>query len=123
LQQNQISRDRIKSVLDANNVQELTYDVVVSLFDQFNSEFETMFHPQINWFYFENTTALDFDNFSDELIRLADSPNLTSSQIPVLNRSEEFGDNVISDEVRAFVRDYYAADYALAKDRLGKEYA
>lgn len=123
LQQNKISREKMQSVLDANNVQELTYDAVVSLFDQFNTEFETMFFPQANWFCLENTTALDFDNLPNELIKLADYPDMPSDQIPVLNKSEEFGDGVITDNVRNFVREYYAVDYQLAKDRLGKEYA
>jgi len=42
--------------------------------------------------------------------------------MPVLNKASDFGRSVITDKVRDFVSNYYAADYQFAKDVLGKEY-
>ena len=42
--------------------------------------------------------------------------------VPRENATTDWGKSVITDKVRAFVREYYAADYALAQERLGKDW-
>jgi hypothetical protein len=61
---------------------------------------------------------LDFDNLESELHRITE----TTFPLEQLNAAGDSWRSEITDKVRSFVREYYAADYALAKDRLGKEY-
>ena len=80
-----------------------------------------VFKKQAEWFEGVNVEALNFDNYETELRRVTDGLGLDAHSIEWLNKSE--GDPLeITDKVRNFVREYYAADYALAKERLGKEY-
>ena len=100
-------------------IETLSYDDVVDLFDKFTSKWGGLVAPQVNWMRHPGTEILDFDNFESELRRVTG----ITSPIPCENKSSDWGKSVITDKVRLFVRDRYAADYALAKDRLGKEYA
>jgi hypothetical protein len=77
------------------------------------------FEPQFNWLNNPKITILDFDNFEKELRKILNDEN---KPIPKLNASRNFDSVEISQSVRDFVRQKYAVDYALAKDRLGKEY-
>lgn len=84
-------------------------------------ETHVIFKKQIEWFKGINVTALDFDNYESELRKVTKNFNLENFEIRHLNKYE--GTPLeIDDEVRNFVREYYAADYALAKERLGKEF-
>lgn len=99
----------------------ITYDEIVDIFPTFkNYNFlETVFIPQVNWFDVPNVTALDFQNLEAELRRIT---NNYSEPLKSYNVSTNFDRSVITQKVKDFVRGYYAADYALIKDRLGKEY-
>jgi hypothetical protein len=78
-----------------------------------------IFRPQYLWFDTPNVIALDYQNFEYELRRIT---NNYAQPIQNYNVSTNFGRSVITQKVKDFVREQYAADYALIKDRLGKEY-
>lgn len=100
--------------------EQLTYDEFVNLIPAMPSYFDILLRPQSDWLAHPQVTVLDFDNFESELRRISGNAD---QQIGRHNVADDFGKSVITDKVRAFVREHYAADYALAKDRLGKEYA
>lgn len=110
---------RIANAGIEKTIQELSYEDVVDNFSQLFNFGGFLFKPQTFWFNDPRVTALDFHNMKSELDKVI---GLISDPIPVLNGSNDFGRSVITDKVRAFVRDYYAADYQFAKDVLGKEY-
>jgi len=115
--------ERFQQVLDTCGIQEsveaCSYEQVVDNFDRFKSTFNVLFFPQSRWATLPNTEILDFDNYEAEIRRI--SGNYTI-QLVVKNKSTDFGRSVVTQKVIDFVRQEYAADYALAKDRLGKEY-
>ena len=75
--------------------------------------------PQVNQMRHPGTEILDFDNYASEVCCITGK----ADKILQMNKSSDWGKSVITDKVWSFVRDRYAADYARAKDRLGKEYA
>jgi hypothetical protein len=97
-----------------------SYEDIIDLFKTYeNARAGLLSRLQSEWLNHPKVTVLDFDNFESELRRVT---GYTTQPITRENVSADFGKSVITDKVRAFVREYYAADYALAKDRLGKEY-
>lgn len=123
LKQHENTIGHFKKVIDANQigttVEAFTYDQFVDLFDTFNTRFEMMLEPQSRWATLPSTEILDFDNYEAEIRRI--SGDYTNPVI-IKNKSTDFGKSVVTQKVIDFVRQHYAADYALAKDRLGKEY-
>lgn len=119
------SVDELSRCLENNGInktkEELTYDEVVDLFPTFKNYMllDTVFIPQSDWFDAPNMIGLDYMNLETELRRIT---NNYSEPLKKYNVSTDFGRSVITQKVKDFVREYYAADYALIKDRLGKEY-
>jgi hypothetical protein len=97
----------------------VSYDELIDVFPAFKEVGGVILKPQSEWYQVPNITPLDFDNYEAELRRVTGNTELP---LEIRNRSTDFGRSVITDKVRTFVREYYAADYALAKDRLGKTY-
>lgn len=114
--------DDFEKLLNQNgidqSVEKTSYEDLIGLFDKFPENWKVLHAPQSNWITLPTTEVLDFDNFESELHRVT---GLTGP-IPWENQTTDWGKSVITDKVCAFVREYYAADYALAKDRLGKTY-
>lgn len=105
---------------NASPREQLTYDEFVDLMPVMPSKFDILFQLQSDWLAFPEVTVLDFDGMDSELRRIsgnADQP------IERYNYANDFGKSVITDKVRAYVRERYAADYRLAQDRLNKDYA
>jgi hypothetical protein len=100
---------------------DITYDEIVDIFPTFKNYtmLETVFLPQSNWFDAPNVNALDFVNIEAELRRIT---NNYTAPLKRYNKATDFGRSVITQKVKDFIREQYAADYALIKDRLGKEY-
>jgi hypothetical protein len=123
LKQMPLARGSFKEIVESNypdrTIETITYDEVLDIFDTVNNRFSRLFAPQINWQTHSNTVVLDFDNFESELRRVSGN-----YELPIVryNTSTDFGRSVVTQKVIDFVRQQYAADYALAKDRLGKEY-
>jgi hypothetical protein len=117
------TRDDFQRFIDEQGInkaaEQVSYDEVVDMIPALPIKFEMLFKPQAEWFTHSNIQALDFHNMEAELRRVTGN---TEQPLVRYNTSTDFGRSVITDKVRAFVREYYAADYALAKDRLGKEY-
>jgi hypothetical protein len=117
--------DTLSKLLEENNVDKtretITYDEIVDLFPKFNSYgfVKTVFRPQCLWFDAPNVTALDYQNLESELRRITSNYD---TPIKSYNVATNYGRSVITQKVKDFVREQYAADYALIKDRLGKEY-
>ncbi len=99
--------------------EQISYDEMVDLFPVMPSWFDIMFKPQADWLAHPKVTVLDFDNYEAEIRRIANNYDLPLVRY---NSSIDFGKSVVTQKVIDFVRQHYAADYALAKDRLGKEY-
>lgn len=100
----------------AKNWESVSYEDLIPAFSAKHKKFSVIFDPQVKWHQAPNVKALDFNNMEAELRRItgnADQPLVR------YNTSTDFGRSKITQTVRDFVRDYYAADYALAKDRLG----
>lgn len=123
----QKDKERFNLFIEKNGIQEspefVSYDQIVDLFSDFQQSFKILVAPQSDWMVMPNTEILDFDNFESELRRISGAFDPVKYPITRENSSSGWGKSVITDKVRAFVREYYAADYAIAKNRLGKEYA
>lgn len=122
LKQNTASR-YFKQLLESRSidvsVEHITYEQFLDVFEETNNKFANIFNPQTFWMTHPNTEVLDFDNYEAEIRRI--SGDYTNPVI-IKNKSTDFGRSVVTQKVIDFVRQHYAADYALAKDRLGKEY-
>jgi hypothetical protein len=123
LKQHENTIGHFKKVIDANQigttVEALTYDQFVDYFSQFNAKFPIMLEPQSRWATLPGTEVLDFDNYEAEIRRISGD---YTNPLVVQNKSTDFGRSVVTQKVIDFVKQHYAVDYALAKDRLGKEY-
>ena len=97
----------------------VSYDEFIDLFPVMQEACGVILKPQSDWYKVPNVTPLDFDNYETELRRVTGN---TDIPIEIRNRSNSFGRSIITQKVIDFVRQEYAADYALAKERLGKEY-
>jgi hypothetical protein len=103
----------------AKNLESASYEDLIPVFSAKLKKFSVIFDPQVKWHQAPNVRALDFNNMEAELRRItgnADQPLVR------YNTSTDVGRSVITQNVIDFVRQEYAADYVLAKDRLGKEY-
>lgn len=100
--------------------EQLSYDEFVDLIPAMPSNYQILLQPQSDWLAFPQVTVLDFNLFETELRRI--SGNI-DQPIERYNYASEFGKSVITDKVRAFVRDRYAVDYQLARERLNADYA
>jgi hypothetical protein len=97
----------------------ISYEEVIDLFPLLMRRFDRFLAPQSTWLDFPNVTTLDFENLESELKRIAGHHGKAVTRY---NASTSFGRSVITDKVRSFVREYYAADYDFAKNVLGKKY-
>jgi hypothetical protein len=75
---------------------------------------------QIDWLDYPNMTVLNFERFNEEVKALGERYGRSDIPVPKLNVSSMVVE--VTDDIKQFVRDYYAADYAFAKNALGKEY-
>jgi len=101
------------------NIKDYSYEEFVNSFDVIKSHIPILSAAQSCWMTHPNTEVLNFDNYEAEIRRI--SGDYTNPVI-IKNKSTDFGRSVVTQKVIDFVRQEYAADYALAKDRLGKEY-
>lgn len=100
-------------------IEEMSYEDVVDNFSKLFGFGGYLFKPQVFWLNDPRVTVLDFHNRKTELEKVIGP---ITDEIPKLNASTDFGRSVVTDKVRSFVREYFTADYQLAKDVLGKEY-
>lgn len=100
---------------------DVTYEKFVDKFDYFYKQNTELLLSQTEWFKSPKVKALDFDNYETELRKLAGDVGSTY-QIKKLNNTSLIEKDVMTQKVIDFVRSHYAEDYALAKERLGKEY-
>lgn len=101
-------------------VEDMTYDQFVDNFSLIKEKTPSVvYEAQSRWMTLPGTEILDFDNYEAEIRRISGD---YVSPVIVQNKTTDFGKSVVTQKVIDFVRQHYAADYALAKDRLGKEY-
>lgn len=98
----------------------MDYVTMMEITSHISDERAFMFRPQVDWL--ANCELLDFDNYTAEVLKIARMFDKTQIKIQRHNHTDRSLVSDPCDEVKAFVREKYAADYALAKDRLGKEY-
>lgn len=115
-------KSRLQETFDrvgvTKSIEESSYEDMIDLIDRLPNEFSIFTAPQTKWMQYPGTEILDFDNFASEVCRVTGQ----AGEVPQMNKSSDWGKSVITDKVRSFVRDRYAADYALAKELFGKEY-
>lgn len=109
----------LKANLPNKGIEDVSYDELVDVFDLLKNEYSLGLSKQVSWLDHPKVTALDFENFESELRRVTED---YVTPIVIKNVSSNFGRSVITDKVRAFVRDYYADDYNFAKQVLNKDY-
>lgn len=113
----------LEKVLRQNKINDplelVSYETFINVFPQLPKQMDIFLKPQAFWLAHSKVTILDFDNLEFELRRISGN---TTQSIEVINKANDFGRSNITHTVRDFVREQYAVDYALAKDRLGKEY-
>jgi hypothetical protein len=98
-----------------------TFDEFIDNFDANIKPDNVVFMPQSKWFEGANVIALDFDNYESELRKATEGLGL--EEIPIVHRNQSVvTDEPVTEKVINFVKSRYAEDYALIKDRLGKEY-
>lgn len=116
LKQMPYTRDNFKLVIDEQGInktiEQISYDEVVDIFPALSVEFEMLFKPQTAWFTHSNIQALDFQNMEAELRRITGN---TEQPLVRYNTSTDFGRSVVTQKVIDFVRQHYAADYALGQ--------
>lgn len=121
--QAKINHEILEKLLVDNNIQEtrqsVSYDKIVDIFPAVKTALGVIFKPQIEWYRVPNVTPLDFDNYEAEIRRITGN---METPVVAMNKATSFGKSEITQKVIDFIRQEYAADYALAKDRLGKEY-
>lgn len=103
-------------------IKDVSYDDFVDYFDAFDKRYPIILDRQVKWFSDSRVEALDFDNYETELRKICETTNPQKRPIGWLNSTKAVAKSEITQKVIDFVRSHYAADYALAKDRLGKEY-
>jgi len=108
--------------LKSLGIANVTYGEFVDRFEYFRKDDMGLLYPQVRWFKDSRVQALDFDNYESELRRISGVADTSSYEIQKLNNTSSVEKGVVTQKVIDFVRSYYAEDYALAKDRLGKEY-
>jgi hypothetical protein len=104
----------------ANTADISVYQKIVNSFDEVSSVFGVFLYPQSKWAAPSNIEILDFANYESELRRITGADE--SVEVPVLNKAPEADFGPVPDQVREFIKTTYAQDYALIKERLGKEY-
>lgn len=97
------------------------YEDFIDNFDKHIKPDNLFFLPQAAWFKSANVIALDFDNYESEIRKATVGLGLDDVPVIPLNESPEIN-APITQKVIDFARTKYAEDYALIKDRLGKEY-
>lgn len=109
-------KEKLEELLVAQGIsktrEEVSYDELVDIFPVINQTFYFLFDPQDKWYKVPNITGLDFSNYEAEIRKVTGN---TQIQISNTNRSTGFGKSVITQKVRDFVRQHYAADYALGQ--------
>ena len=111
--------DKILSEQGINETrQTVSYEQLIDVFPVVAERCDIIFNPQSKWYGSPNVEPLDFDNMEAELRRITGNFELPFIRA---NTSTEFGRSVITQKVIDFVRQEYAADYAIAEARLSKE--
>lgn len=75
---------------------------------------------QVEWLDNENTTALDFEKFDQELQAIGKKHGRPDVKVQKLNAGA--GSIEVTDDLKNFVRSFYASDYKFAKEVLQKEF-
>lgn len=101
------------------SLETVSYETIISVFPQIGQRLGGFLMPQSYWLNHPKITVLDFDNLESELRRISGN---TTQPIEMLNAATEFGRSEITQLVRDFVKNQYADDYELAKNKLNKEY-
>lgn len=114
-----IKQSNLALEFKSSEVLHYTYEKFVDVFDFVKSRFPILSRAQSCWATHPTTEVLDFHNYEAEIRRITGN---TEVPLVIRNKSTAFGKSAITQKVIDFVRQEYAADYELAKSRLGKEY-
>lgn len=85
-----------------------------------NFQLSFIMEPQVNWLDYPGMTVLDFDDFEQELKRFGSK--YEDPGFKVIRANVGVGELIVTEQIKSFVREFYAADYQFAKERLGKVY-
>lgn len=93
---------------------QMTYDGMLDAFPKYQPLMPKFFDPQIAWL--ANATALDFNNYTVEVLRVARMFDVTQVNLAVNNWTDST-DEVPSQRVIDYVQSTYADDYRLGRER------
>jgi hypothetical protein len=110
--------DRFLSTLKGFN---LSYDKFLSYFDEPQNQHLSFFKlQQVDWLNIPKINLIDFDNLVAGVTEVVKDMG-GDKKFEHFNKAKPI--NVpVTDGLKSFARDYYAADYQFAKNVLGKEY-
>ena len=110
--------DRFLSTLKGLN---LSYDKFLSYFDEPQNQYLSFFKlRQVDWLDISKINLIDFDSLVVGVTEVVKDMG-GNKKFEHSNKAKPINVSV-TDDLKSFVRDYYAADYQFAKDMLGKEY-
>lgn len=105
---------RLAIGLSENQIRALSYDELLDAFPKYETLMDVYFLPQSEWLKAAN--LLDFNNYTQEILRVAKMLGQTQVLVGKLNESTP-SDEVPSQRVIDFVQSYYADDYRLWQER------
>jgi hypothetical protein len=91
-----------------------TYDQMLDAFPKYQPLVPKFFDPQVAWL--ANATALDFNNYTAEILRVARMFDVKQVNLAVNNWTDS-GAEVPSQQVIDYVQSTYADDYRLGRER------
>lgn len=104
----------IPSGISANQIAESNDDELLELFPKYNTLIHNYFDLQNDWL--ANATALDFNNYTVEVLRVARMFDVKQVNLAVHNWTENAGVTP-SQKLIDFVQAQYADDYRLGRER------
>lgn len=100
--------------IPSDEFKSFNYDQLVDCFDKYCNSLPFFFHSQTEWL--SDAQLLDFNNYTNEILRVAKMLNVSSVYIGKMNESQKTNE-IPSQRVIDFVRSQYADDYRLWKER------
>lgn len=99
----------------------LRHDEFLNYFDKPDTQQFSFFKlRQVDWLDIPKITLIEFDNLVAGVTEVVKGMGV-GKKFEHFNKAKPIN-VLVTDDLKAFVRDYYAADYQFARDVLGKEY-
>lgn len=108
----------ITSVMDPTERTKITGSYLSKIVK--NQLYKKEFMPQVEWYDTSRINVLDFDNYSNEIKKVAESIGISNITVAHENTFPKAVE--MTDDIRDFVKYYYAKDFEFGQKVLGKTY-